>query len=234
MKYAEDFDMEDEKKKVGKGFYVALVVCLLAVCGIAATVFVGSIPKDEPIPQSTTTTTGGQSAQQVVITAPDVPDDRTTLTTTEATTAKAEDLFILPVSNKVLRAFSEVHTYSETLDAWVTHNGVDFAADQKDSVKATADAKVIAIHQDAIWGSVIELQHEGKVITRYCGVTPKGIKEGDTVHGGAVIGTLSELPAEILDASHLHLEMIVNGKYIDPLTVIKGSTVTATATTSSK
>lgn len=235
MKYAEDFNMEDEKKKVGKGFYIALALCLLAVCGMAITTFIGSVPKEEPDPQpqpSAAKPTTTQSAQQVVITAPDVPDDRTTPTTTAPTTVKEENLFVLPVSNRVLRSYSEVHAYSNTLDAWVTHNGVDFAADKNAQVKAAADGKVISVRTDAIWGNVIELQHESNVITRYCGVTAKGIKEGDTVRGGKVIGTISELPAEILDAPHLHLEMIVNGQYIDPLTVIRGKTVSETTATS--
>ncbi len=228
MKYSDDFDMQEEKKPVGKGFYVALAVCLVAVCGIAVTTFVGTLPADEPPTEdtgTTSTTTTTATVQQVVVPAPDVKDDRTT-TTTATTTARAADLFTLPVSNRVLRPYSELHAYSETLDAWVTHNGVDFAADAKSSVKAAADGKVITVRRDALWGDIIEIEHEGKIVTRYCGVTAKGIKVGDRVEIGTVIGTLSDIPAEVLDAPHLHLEMTANGKYMDPLTVIKGKTVT--------
>ncbi len=239
MKYSDDFENEEEKKSGGKGFYIALAVCLIAICGVAVTTFVSTLPTDEPEsddptkgPATTTTT----SVQQVVIPATDIKDDRTTtvLTATTTHTTKSEDLFVLPVSNRVLRAFSKTHYFSDTLGEWVTHNGVDFEASEGDAVKAAAAGKIVSVHQDVLWGDVIEIKHEGNLITRYCGVTADSVAEGQSVQAGDVIGKLSVIPAEVLDPAHLHMELLVNGTYTDPLTLIKGQTVavtTASATT---
>ena len=242
MKYSDEFENEEEKKGTSKGFYVALAVCLVAICGVAVTTFVGTLPTDEPETTDTTkkSTTATTSVQQVVIPATDIKDDRTTTTaptTTTTATEKADDLFVFPVSNRVLRSFSKNHYFSETLGEWVTHNGVDFEASEGDAVKAAADGKITAIRQDALWGDVIEITHEGNLITRYCGVTADAIAEGQSVQAGDTIGKLSAVPAEVLDGAHLHMELVVNGTYTDPLTLIKGQTVTVTtapATTTAK
>lgn len=237
MKYSDEFETENEKKSSGTGFYIALGVSLIAICGIAVTTFVSTLPTNEPEsvdPTRGSTMATTTSVQQVVIPATDIKDDRTTtVTTTLATTTTtgatvSEDLFVFPVSNRVLRAFDKIHYFSETLGEWVTHNGVDFEASEGDAVKAAADGKIVAIRQDALWGDVVEIEHEGNLITRYCGVTADSALEGQSVRAGDVIGTLSAVPAEVLDPAHLHMELLVNGTYTDPLTLIKGQTVPVT------
>ncbi len=234
MKYSDEFENEEEKKNVGKGFYIALALCLIAICGVAVATFVSTLSIDEP--ESADPTKGSAAAtttsvQQVVIPATDIKDDRTTTVTTATTTTqttKPEDLFVFPVSNRVLRAFSKNHYFSDTLGEWVTHNGVDFEASEGNKVKAAADGKITAIFKDALWGDVIEIGHEGNMVTRYCGVTADSVAEGQNVQAGDVIGVISAVPAEVLDEAHLHMELLVNGTHTDPLTLIKGQTVTVT------
>ena len=235
MKYSDEFETENEKKNGGKGFYIALAVCLVAICGVAVTTFVNTLPKDEPSKENKTTashntTTTTSFVQQVVIPAPEVKDDRTTETTSTptATTADTKEFFVFPVSNQVLHPFSATHAYSETLGSWVTHNGVDFAGKNGDVVKAAADGKITAIRQDALWGQVVEITHDAKVVTRYCGMTAKNIQEGQAVKAGDTIGVVSDIPAEVLDEPHLHMEVVANGKFVDPLTLIQGKAVIVT------
>jgi len=72
VKYSDEFENEEGKKAGSKGFYIALAVCLIAICGVAVTTFVSSLPTDEPDNvdatkgSATATTT---SVQQVVIPA---------------------------------------------------------------------------------------------------------------------------------------------------------------------
>ncbi len=221
-------------KTGGKGFYIALAVCLVAVCGVAVATFVGGLTSNKPqtgvtgTTVKTVTTTG---VKQVAIPATDVKDDRTTSTTvataapTTTTTTVAADMFIFPVSNRVLLGFSDTLIYSETLEEWSTHNGVDFEAEQGSQVKATASGTVTRIYRDALWGDVIEIDHGGKVISRICGVAAKNLREGQTVKAGDVIGTVGEIPAEILMTAHVHLEILANDKYVDPLLLIRGDAV---------
>ncbi len=239
MKYDDDKPV----KSGGRGFYIALAICLVAVCGVAVATFVGKLPTDAPS-KGTTGTTVTTAVQQVVITATNVKDERTTTTaaptttrttTTKATTTtKVSDLFVFPVSNRVLQPFSEMPVFSETLGSWSTHNGVDFAADNGQTVKAPADGIVKRLYEDGLWGGVIEIEHGGKVVSRCCGVKAQGIKEGDSVKAGQGIGVVSAIPAEIVGDTHIHVEILANDKYVDPLLLMRGDAVHVTTTTTAQ
>ncbi len=222
------------KKSSGKGFYIALAVCLVAVCGVGVSSFVSGLTKDVPKTDGTKTTpqqTSTTSVHQVVIPATDVKDDRTTTTTTVPTqtptsTAPTEaELFVFPATNRVLLAFCDDLVYSETLEEWGTHNGIDFAAEHGSKVKATANGTVTRIYRDALWGDIVEIDHGGKVISRSCGVKATNLKVGQSVKAGEVIGTVETIPAEVLTESHIHLEILANDKYVDPLLLIRGEPV---------
>ncbi len=237
----QDFEPDTEEKKNPKAFYWVLAACMIAVCGAVVTTVVGTLPKDVPEPSQSTTkglaATTTSVVQQVVIPATNIPDDRTTtttLSTTTTTAGKTQALFVLPASNRVLRPYSETHQYSETLGEWCTHNGVDFAADKNQLVKAVADGIIKVITKDTLWGDVIEIDHGNKRFSRYCGVAPQGVKVGDAVKAGNTIGKVTSVPSEMKDASHVHLEILVNGKYLDPLTLLQGETVTVTTSATTK
>lgn len=245
MKYSNDYQSGgDEKSRSGKGFYIALAVCLVAVAGVAVVTFWSgsSMTGDESTPTITTTATRTTmttttSARQVGVTVTGIPDERTTNTTTATktavttTTLSAEGLFVFPVSNTILRSYSDSPVYSETLGEWRTHNGVDFAAESGAQVKAPSDGTIKAIGKDPLWGDMIEIDHGDKLVSRCYGVVAKNIKVGQKVSAGQLIGTISSVPSEILDESHLHFEIIVNGNYQDPMTLIHGEAVTKTNVT---
>ncbi len=242
MKYDKSYETDDMPVKAGnKGFYIALAVCLVAVCGVAVSTFVGGLSTDTP--ETPTTVTTPTTVAQVDNPASDVKDERPTTTTTSVTTTTtsrtsaptttttaATDLFVFPASNRVLTPYSDKPVYSETLGEWSTHNGVDFAAESGQNVKAAADGTIARIYRDALWGDVVEIQHGGNVLSRYYGVKDKGIKEGQAVKAGSVIGTVTDIPAEIVMKPHVHIEVLANDKYVDPLTLIRGETVTTTTT----
>lgn len=229
----QDFEPDTEEKKNPKAFYWVLAACMIALCGAIVTTVVGTLPKDVPESSQSTTkslaVTTTSAVQQVVIPATNIPDDRTattTLSTTVPTTEKSQALFVLPVSNRVLRPYSETHQYSETLGEWCTHNGVDFEANENQLVKAVADGTIKTITKDTLWGDVIEIDHGNKRFSRYCGVASQGVKVGDVVKAGDTIGKVTTVPSEMKDKAHVHLEILVNGKYLDPLTLLQGETVT--------
>lgn len=241
MKY-DEYEKDDLPVKAGnKGFYIALAVCLVAVCGVAVASFVGGLSTDKPTPSTTTTA----PTTAVDNPAADVLDERPTSTTTtmapttttttvkttaSTTAAPSATLFVFPVSNQVLAPFSEDLVYSDTLGEWGTHNGVDFAAEKDQAVKAVADGTIKKVYHDALWGDVVEIQHGGNVLSRYYGVKIKDRKEGQSVKAGESIGTVTDIPAEILLKPHIHLEVLANDKYVDPLTLIRGDTVNVTTT----
>ena len=46
------------------------------------------------------------------------------------------------------------------------------------------------------------------------------VSEGDAVDAGQVLGKLTAIPCEVSQGPHLHLEVFVDGKRIDPVTAL--------------
>lgn len=226
-----------------KGFYLAIAVCLLAVGGVAVITFMNAMPvpvddgSSEPSETSTsrqTTTSATLSVGQIVT---GVPDDRTesSVTTTTTSTQSKADLFVLPLTNTVLQAYSDGKpVYSSTMDDWRTHDGVDFAGEIGQDVKSIADGTIVSIEKDLLWGGKIVVDHGFGTQSIYCGVTAKGVKAGQAVQAGDVIAVLADIPCEAADGAHLHLEVISGDKHVDPVDAIgrevKYVTSIATAT----
>ncbi len=209
-------------RRLGRGFTVAVAICLVAVCTVAVYTFRDKLfaktPDTPSTTKSTTTTTKPFGAVDDKVTG--VTNDRTT-TTTQTTRPTEPDLFVLPLSNTLLAPFSDTPVYNRTMGDWRTHNGADFVGKIGDSVRSVADGTVISVKEDTLWGWVIRIRHGTDLESTYCGVTPrKGLKADDTVKTGESIGTLSLIPCELLEEAHLHLEMQENGAYVDPVAVI--------------
>lgn len=230
-----NFDKKSGWKKffTGKGFYLALAVCLVAVCGVAVATFMDALPQSDSGSSQGTPTTAAPApttAKPVDKPVTNIPDDRTTAASTTAPTTaaptekpvdtKPADLFVLPLSNEVLLPFSEEPMFSQTMQDWRAHNGTDFKGELGQDVKAAADGTIAKVESDPLWGGVVEIDHGFHIVSRYCGVTAKGLTVGQKVTVGEVIGTLSEIPCEIVDEPHLHLEILTEGKYVDPVQAI--------------
>ncbi len=217
-----------------KGFYIALAVCLLAVGVVAAVSLFGTSPvkeSDDPAPVTTAAfttapTAAPTTAQPVQIPVTDVADLRTAPTTAPTTAAPTtspapKELYVLPLTNEVCAPFSaDQPLYSETMGDWRTHVGVDFVGANGQTVKAAADGTVRSIEQDVLWGDIVEIDHGFGIVTRYCGVTARGIAEGETVSVGQEIGVLSAVPCEAAEGAHLHLEVLSGEKRLDAVSVI--------------
>lgn len=98
---------------------------------------------------------------------------------------------------------------------WRTHNGMDLAGAAGDAVTAPTGAVVARAYEDPQWGGVVEL-NAGKLTVRVCGLADIAVKEGDAVAVGDALGTVGELPAESAMETHVHLEFLEDGAYVDP------------------
>lgn len=125
--------------------------------------------------------------------------------------------FILPVNGKIFNSYSgDELVYNKTMGDWRTHNGIDISATQDTAVKASLSGKVSAVYEDGILGHVVEIESENVTI-RYCGLDKNiYVKQGDTVKQGDSIGAVGEIPLEVTDESHIHIEFLKDGVYQDP------------------
>lgn len=132
--------------------------------------------------------------------------------------------FIVPLEGEIIRDYSDTNlVYSETLEEWTTHYGVDIKADKGSAVSASEDGTVKSIKDDPRYGLTVTIEHEDGFKTVYSNLlSAEFITQGDTVEKGQTIGTVGSSAAfEIVDDPHLHFEMILNDSNVNPTTYWK-------------
>ncbi len=134
---------------------------------------------------------------------------------------KVQESLIYPVDSKsVLREYSETAVYNNTMKDYRAHTGTDFVANEGEKVYSMCDGVVNDISFDERFGVIIEVSCD-EYSVYYCGVdTETNVRMKDQVKQGQVLGTVSQIPCESEDPSHIHVEIKVGDKLIDPLTVI--------------
>lgn len=132
--------------------------------------------------------------------------------------------FAKPVEGEVISKFAKDNlVYSNTLQEWVTHNGIDIKADKTTIVKASAEGTVKSIKNDPRYGITVVIEHVNGFSTVYSNLlTAEFIKEDEQVKQGQTIGTVGNTATfEIADESHLHFEILKDNENIDPSNYIK-------------
>lgn len=131
--------------------------------------------------------------------------------------------YVLPIKNDIINPYSAGELVKNaTLGDWRTHDGIDIKADKGTEVLASTDGVVSSVKNDALWGTVITIDHADGTQTIYCGLDKvMPVQEGSAVLAKQVIGTLDGVPGEISDPSHLHFAVKRDGKYIDPLSLME-------------
>lgn len=169
-----------------------------------------------PKPQSSSAASSGQSTSGTASSEAAVSDSE------PESSPQPADSLIWPVEGSILQEFSgDELIYNETLKDWRTHNGVDIASPQGTLVVAMEDGTITAVYTDALWGTVVEQEAGGK-IWRYCGLESEvRVAAGDSVVAGDTLGRLLTGDAESSGESHLHLELLRDGRYQDPGTYLK-------------
>ncbi|MBQ3145735.1 MAG: peptidoglycan DD-metalloendopeptidase family protein [Clostridia bacterium] len=127
--------------------------------------------------------------------------------------------FIMPVEGEIVRSFAKDSLiYSETLEEWIVHLGIDIKADRTTVVKAAEAGTITAIKNDPRYGLTVVIEHVNGYKTVYSNLlTTEFVEEGETVEKGQSIGTVGNSAAfEIVDEPHLHFEILKDEIQIDP------------------
>ena len=127
--------------------------------------------------------------------------------------------FIFPVEGEVIKEFAKDNLiYSETLEEWITHPGIDIKADRTTIVKSVADGTVKSIKNDPRYGLTVTIEHADGYTSVYSSLlTAEFVKEGEKVTQGQTIGTVGNSAVfEIADEPHLHFEILKDSVQVDP------------------
>jgi murein DD-endopeptidase MepM/ murein hydrolase activator NlpD len=145
---------------------------------------------------------------------------------TEVIKVEAPYVFSLvyPVEGEIGLEFSPNNLiYSKTLQEWTVHNGVDIDAKRGTPVKASESGIIENITETADKGIEIVISHENGYKTIYSNLPSKDIvRVGEEVLKGQVISGVGNTSAfEYYEPDHLHFEIKKDGKYINPLDVLR-------------
>lgn len=103
------------------------------------------------------------------------------------------------------------------------HSGIDMAAMKNTPVTAADSGKVIDAGYYSGFGNMVFIQHDSKYKTRYAHLNKILVQKGDQISAGQKIGTVGDtgfVRSSGRDASHLHFEVYVFDKVINPLYVL--------------
>lgn len=197
--------MEENNKQNSRIFYLTLAVVLtvVSVIVIAVTVARRSSPNlDTNIGSSNIVGNGD----------------------TDADLEENNDLptFVLPMRECLIDVdFSDtVLVFSPTMKDYRTHTGIDIQGTLGQEVMAVADGVVKNIWQDPFMGTCVSVEHTGNAISYYKNLDPvvkEGLVIGAFVKAGDVIGAIGESAMnEVSQDPHLHFELKVDDKHVDP------------------
>lgn len=136
---------------------------------------------------------------------------------------KKEKLFaaipaIQPISNKQLMALASgfgMRTHP-IYKVRKLHSGIDFAASIGTPIYATADGKVTTVEvKFSGYGKLVEIDHGFGYHTRYAHMHEFAVRKGQQVRRGDLIGYVGN--TGLSTAPHLHYEVLINGKQVDPV-----------------
>jgi len=99
------------------------------------------------------------------------------------------------------------------------HTGIDYSNRIGTPILAAGNGTVISAAWDAGYGRRVEIQHANGYVTTYSHMSrfARNIQAGSRVRQGTIIGFLGN--TGLSTGPHLHYEVIVNDRYVDPLRI---------------
>lgn len=144
--------------------------------------------------------------------------------TVKEETKTVELNFQKPVEGEIVKEFAKDNLiFSETLQEWTVHTGIDIKADKTTVVKSAEAGTVKSIKNDPRYGLTIVVEHENGFETVYSNLlTSEFVVENEKVEKGQSLGTVGNTAVfESADEPHLHFEILKDSIQVDPSIYIK-------------
>ncbi len=101
------------------------------------------------------------------------------------------------------------------------HEGTDLAGAHGSPIYATADGTVVHAGWESGYGNLVKIRHDFGIETRYGHMSKVRVQVGQKVSRGDRIGDMGNTGRST--GTHLHYEVRVNGKAVNPMTFIKAA-----------
>lgn len=204
----------------GRGFYIALVLCLAAI-GVAGYFVlvqqakVAEEGKDKPVVRQEEV----ENVQRAQMPEADPEPVQETLEP-----EKLLPQVCSPLDGTTVTVFSMTELmYDETMADWRTHDGVDIRAEEGDAVKTAAAGTVKEVRYDDLMGVTVVISHADGYETQYSSLQQEPpVEQGKTVKAGDIIGLVGSTAAAEGDVGpHLHFSVSKDGRVVDPQEYVK-------------
>ena len=223
---------ESNSKKAGKNLKALFSVICISVIALGVIVYVSTKPAKDV--NEATTVRETTQVQRSVTVQDTTAQETTAAPQTEAPQTEPESTSMLqsenntpykgnyryPLGETVVQGYSLELKKNETMGDYRSHTAVDFKGGAGEKVVAINDGVVLDVYNDAMLGMVVEIDHGGKLVAKYCGLDSVSVSKGNVVKAGNEIGSLGSVPFEASLETHLHFETKLDGEYVDPLTVM--------------
>jgi murein DD-endopeptidase MepM/ murein hydrolase activator NlpD len=127
-----------------------------------------------------------------------------------------DSLLLKPVDRGRLSSVYGVR-YNPVSKRRQVHRGIDWAAPRGTAIRAAGDGVVIVVGRRSGYGNYVRIDHGGTIETAYAhlGRYASGMSSGRMVRQGDLIGKVGS--SGRATGPHLHYEVLVAGRQIDPL-----------------
>lgn len=98
------------------------------------------------------------------------------------------------------------------------HQGIDVSAPMGSPIVAPAAGRVKRVAKERGYGNVLEIDHGNGIVTRYAHTSKILVKRGERVTRGQEVARVGN--SGLSSGPHLHYEIHVNGRAVDPLTYV--------------
>ncbi len=202
------------------GYYILLVACVLAITAIV-TVSLISRDRGQLIDPSDNTMIVDPNTPKDPV-EDEKPTDQGPVTETPTVDVDTKPvIFALPVANGTIGMDYSIDTlvFSNTLNQWQVHKGIDFKADEGTYVCAAYEGTVVSVTpNDILNGGTVVIRHDNGLTTLYSSLASDiVVSVGDFVRKGDVIGTVSNSAyASFKEGPHVHFEVLLNNQNVNP------------------
>lgn len=98
------------------------------------------------------------------------------------------------------------------------HEGIDVTAPMGAPIVAPASGRVVDVGRETGYGLIVEIDHGNGIVTKYAHCSRVLVKKGQKVTRGEVIAAVGN--SGLSTGPHLHYEIHINGRVVDPLTYV--------------
>jgi len=101
----------------------------------------------------------------------------------------------------------------------VPHHGIDMVSWDDPRIRAAGEGQVVFAGTEGLSGKRVVIDHGMGVQTVYAHLSEIDVEEGDWIERGQWLGLMGDTGRS--DGAHLHYEVLVNDRHIDPLAVFR-------------